>query len=148
MSGICLQYDGMMKSLILFVLLLVLPALSLAQGLKYEDEAGNIYFADSIAEVPTRYRSQVIHTQKYEGSAKDLEKYNKKLEAIKKKQEAERRKAELAEVKRLEKERKEKEREAKVRARVSKKKDAPEKRRSKRQDPDVDERQSVRVPND
>jgi hypothetical protein len=138
-----------MKSLILFVLLLVWPALGFAEGFRYEDEAGNIYFADTIAEIPMRYRNQVIHTAKYEGSAKDLEKYNKKLEQIKKKQETEKKKAEVAEAKRLEKERKEKEKEAKARAKALKKKDSsPDKRRSRKLDPDVDERQSVRIPND
>lgn len=138
-----------MKSLILFILLLVSPALALAEGFKYEDEAGNIYFADTIAEIPMRYRNQVIHTPKYEGSAKDLEKYNKKLEQLKKKQEADKKKAEIAEAKRLERERKEKEKEAKARAKALKKKDpATDKRRSRKPDPDLDERQSVRIPND
>jgi hypothetical protein len=111
-----------MRSLFLRIALPLLGAALLsggavaAQGMNYVDEAGNIYFVDSIDQVPQQYRSQLVPpkptlppgskvAREYENQ---LKRQQKELEREKKKKEREKENArKKAEKEKLKKEREE-----------------------------------------
>jgi|GEM_PF-2400839 len=51
---------GFLYGALCSALLFAIPNIALSQAVNYIDESGNIYFADSIRDVPHRYRSQLI----------------------------------------------------------------------------------------
>ena len=103
--------------IILGALLGVIANTANAQGVNYIDESGNIMFADSIEQVPAKFRPQLI---KPTPGPRDKKEYKKQMEEYKKRMVEEEKEKKAAE-KLAEKERRQKEKEQQRQAKKLKK---------------------------
>ncbi|MBX7139113.1 MAG: hypothetical protein K1X83_14155 [Oligoflexia bacterium] len=78
------------------LILLMLPVTCWAESIMFMDDSGNIFFVDSIDQVPVKYRDQLKEPLKKpaEVDKKDVKRYEKELKKLQKEKEKEEKKRE------------------------------------------------------